>query len=230
MTNHDFHISKSTRIKYKFDDSFYSLNGNLIIANSQAARYISDKINDVRKNEGAYDQFITAGEVNALGVLHEIYHYLINHYVQKENPGVIKRSIDFLKSALNEEKLNKVLLKFVEEFPPLDVYKGKIKPEEYLNGKTGNKSNKELILEELIILHFENTNPAATRLSELFSDKILKENTLYNEVIKRTEEFFDKEKPTGFGGLHLFSMLRKPIQVTRITWKNNFSSLKMNGD
>ncbi|MCH8032842.1 MAG: alpha-amylase [Bacteroidetes bacterium] len=211
MTMHDFHISKSTRIKYKFDDSFYSLNGNLIITNSQAARYLSDKINEVRKNEGAFDQLTTAGEINALGILHEVYHYLINHYVQKENPGVIKRSIDFLKSALNEEKLNKVLLKFVEEFPPLDVYKGKIKTEEYLNGKTGNKSNKELILEELIILHFENTNPAATRLNELFSDKILKENTLYNELIKRTEEFFDKENPTGFGGLHLFSVLRKPI-------------------
>ena len=211
MTNHDFHISKSTRIKYKFDDSFYSLIGKLIIANSHAARYISDKINEVRKSEGAYDQLTTAGELNALGILHEVYHYLINSYIQEENPGVIKRSIDFLKSALNEEKLNKVLLKFVEEFPPLDVYRGKIKTEDYLNGKTGNKLNKELILEELIILHFENTNPAAARLNELFSDKTLKENTPYNEVIKRTEEFFDKEKPTGFGGLHLFSMLRKPI-------------------
>jgi len=211
MINHNFHISKSTRIKYKFDDSFYSLNGNLIIANSQAARYISDKINEVRKNEGAFDQLTTAGEINALGILHEVYHYLINHYVQKENPGIIKRSIDFLKSALNDEKINKVLLKFVEEFPPLDVYRGKIKTEEYLNGKTGNKSNEELILEELIILHFENTNPAAARLNELFSDKILKDNTPYKEVINRTEEFFHKEKPTGFGGLHLFSMLRKSI-------------------
>jgi len=212
MTNYDFHISKSTRIKYSFDDSFYSLKGNLIIANSQAARYISNKINEVRKNEGAYDQLTTAGEINALGILHEVYHYLINQYVQKENPGVIKRGIDFLKSSLSEKKLNEVLHKFVEEFPPLFVYKGKIKIEEYLNGKTGNTSNKEMILEELIILHFENTNPAASRINELFSDKNLKENTSYDEVIKKTEEFFDKEKPTGFGGLHLFSMLRKPIQ------------------
>ena len=211
MINHDFHISKSARIKYKFDDSFYSLKGNLIIANSQAARYISDKINEVRKNEGAYDQLTTAGEINALGILHEVYHFILNQYSQKENPGVINRSIDFLKSALSEEKLNKVLSQFVEEFPPLDIYRGKTKSEDYLNGKTGNKSNKELILEELIILHFENANPAAARLNELFSNKILKENTPYNEVIKRTEEFFDKEKPTGFGGLHLFSMLRKPI-------------------
>jgi glycosidase len=211
MTYDDFHISKSTRIKYRFDDSFYSLNGNLIIVNSQAARYISDKINEVRKSEGAYDQLTTAGEINALGILHEVFHYLINQYVQKENPGVIQRSIDFLKSVIKKDELNKVLLKFVEEFPPLHVYRGEIKIEEYLNGKTGDKSNKEMILEELIILHFENTNPAAAKLNELFSDKNLKENTSYNEIIKKTEEFFDKEKPTGFGGLHLFSMLRKPI-------------------
>ena len=187
MTNHDFHISKSTRIKFKFDDSFYSLNGNLIIANSQAARYISDNINEVRKNEGAYDQLTTAGEINALAILHEVYHYLINQYVQKENPGVIKRSIDFLKSTINEDKLNKVLLNFVEEFPPIDVYRGKVKIDEYFNGKIGGKSNKEMILEELIILHFENNNPAAAKLNELFSDKNLMKNTSYSEVIKRTE-------------------------------------------
>ena len=142
MINHDFHISKSTRKKYKFDDSLYSLNGNLSIANPQAARYISDKINEVRKNEGAIDQLTTPGEIYAIGVLHDVYQYIINQYVQKDNPGVFKRSIDYLKSTLKEEKLNDVLLNFVEEFPPLDVSNGKIKAEEYFNGKTGNKSNK----------------------------------------------------------------------------------------
>jgi glycosidase/uncharacterized protein (UPF0335 family) len=213
MIKRNFHISKSARLKYNFDDSFYSLSGSLIIANSQAARYLSDKINKVRKKEGAYDQLTTAGEINALGILHEVYHYLIKHYAEIENPGVIKRNIDFLKSTLSEHKLNKVLRKFIEEFPPLDVYKGKITAEKYLTSKTKDKSNRELLIEEIIILHFENINPAASRLNELFSDKVLKENTPYTELINKTEEFFDKEKPTGFGGLHLFSMLRKPISA-----------------
>ena len=119
MIKRDFHISKTARIKYDIETSFYSLVGKLIIANAQTARYISSKINEVRKKEGAHDQLVTPGEINALGILHEIFHYVINHYSEKENPGVIKRNIDFLKSELNEDELNKVLLRFIEEFPPL---------------------------------------------------------------------------------------------------------------
>lgn len=211
MIEYDFHISKSSRIKYEYDESFYSLNGNLIITNSQAARYISARINNVRKSEGAYDKLVTTGEINALGVLHEVYHYLLNQYAESENPGVIQRSIEYLTSTLNEERLNKVLLNFINEFPPLDVYKGFRKSEEYLKGKTNDKANREIILQELIILYFENINPAAYHLNELFSDKNLKENSSYTELINKTEKFFDEEKPTGIGGLHLFSMFRKPI-------------------
>lgn len=212
MIKKDFHISKPARKKYDIESSFYSLVGNLIVANAQSARYIASKINNVRKSEGAYDQLVTPGEVNALGILHEIFHYVINHYAEKENPGVLKRNIDFLKTELNEEELDKVLLRFIEEFPPLEVYRGIKFPYEYLNGYTDNKPNKELILEELIILHFENSNPAANRLNELFSDKKLRTETSYATLISKSEEFFDREMPTRIGGLHLFKMLRKPIE------------------
>jgi glycosidase len=211
MIIYDFHISKPSRIKYDFNDSFYSLKGNLIITSASNARFISGKINEVRKSEGAYDQLVTPGEINALGILHEIYHYLLNQYGTDENPGVINRGLEFLTSAISKEALDYVLLNFIHEFPPLDVYKGKIKPEEYLNGKTESKNNREIILEELIILFFENSNPAAHRLNELFSDQNLKEISSYSEVINKTEEFFENEKPTGFGGLRLFSLFRKPI-------------------
>ena len=142
MIKYEFHISKSCRIKYEFDDSLYSLSGNIIITNSQAARYISARINNVRKSEGAYDKLVTTGEINALGVLHEVYHYLLNQYAESENPGVIQRSIEYLTSTLNEERLNKVLLNFINEFPPLDVYKGFRKSEEYLKGKTNDRANR----------------------------------------------------------------------------------------
>ena len=211
MIIYDFHIAKPSRLKYDFKDTFYSLKGNLIIASASEARYISGKINEVRKSEGAYDQLVTPGEINALGILHEVYHYLLNQYSSDENPGVINRGLDYLTSAISKDTLDNVLLNFIHEFPPIDVYKGKIKPEVYLKGKTEHKNNREIILEELIILFFENSNPAAHRLNELFSDKNLKEKSSYSEVINKTEEFFENEKPTGFGGLRLFSLFRKPI-------------------
>ena len=64
--------------------------------------------------------------------------------------GVFKDGIDYLKNSLTEDELNKTLLKFVEEFPPLPVYQNKVKAIEYLKSKTENKDNREIVLEELI--------------------------------------------------------------------------------
>ena len=125
MIIYDFHISKPSRIKYDFDKSFYSLKGNLIITSASNARYISGKINEVRKSEGTYDQLVTPGEINALGILHEVYHYLLNHYRENENPGVFNRSLEYLISVINKDSLDNVLLNFIKEFPPIDVFNGK---------------------------------------------------------------------------------------------------------
>jgi hypothetical protein len=210
MLMFEFHILKSARKKYLIDDSLFSIKGNLVIANFKQARILSDKINVVRKNEGWLDQLVTPGELNALGLLHEVFHLIIRKYENDENPGTFKRSIEFLQNELSEKELEKVFLKFLDEFPPLSVYMGITKPEDYLEGNTEGKSNKEIILEELILLHTENSNPAAAKFKELFSDEPL-HNTKYSQLIEKSEVFFDKEKPLGFGGLHLFSMLRNPI-------------------
>ncbi len=211
MTKYEFHISKAARLKYKFNESFYSVTGDLIVASPASARIISEKINNVRKSESDFANLVTPGEVNALGLIHEIYHYLIRRYEENENPDVFKRGLEYLRTKLNPADLNNVLLTFINEFPPLNVFHKKETPEEYLKGKTGTRDNKQIILEELILLHFENINPAAVRLNELFNDHPLIAKTKYKKLIGETEQFFEKEKPFGYGGLHLFSALRKPI-------------------
>ena len=80
----DFHVSKSTREKYDFDQSLFSIVGDLIIANSYQARLLSDKINSKRKEEGIHDVVVTAGMINALGLVHEIFHFLMRLYEENE--------------------------------------------------------------------------------------------------------------------------------------------------
>ena len=98
-------------------------------------------------------------------------------------------------------------LKFVEEFPPLPVYQNKVKAIEYLKGKTENKDNREILLEELIILNLENINPATHQLKELYTDENLAKETKYKEIIEQTELFFESEPK--IGGFNLFSFLRQ---------------------
>jgi glycosidase len=206
-----FHVKKSARDKYNFDENLYSIRGNLVIISSHQARILSEKINSVRRTEGKIEQLITPGQINALGILHEIFHFLIRYYEQDINPGVFNRALETLKSNLSEEEIDKLLIKFIEFYPPKSVYTGEIKAQDFLRAKTGNKSNHEIILEELILLHLENINPATLLLEEFYNDFELKEQTKYSEVLDLTEKFFENEIPIGDDNLPLISFLRKPI-------------------
>lgn len=208
MIRFNFHISRNSRNKYNIEESLFSIEGKVIIANSYQARLFSEKINVIRRAEGKSNQQVTPGQVNGLGLLHEIFHFMIRYYEEKENPGVFTRGITYLKSKFGEN-LDKVLIEFVNEFPPLDVYKNKITAEEYLKGTTSTKSNKEIILEEIILLSIENINPATIQLKELYDDSPLANRTAYKNLISETEKFFEKEKP--IASLPLITFLRTPI-------------------
>lgn len=207
----DLHINISSRKKYQIEDSLFSTIGNLIIADFAQARIVSEKINSVRRNEGRYSEQITPGQINALGLIHEIYHLIIRQYEEVENPGIFGRTLEKIKLSLDEKNLDEVLLSFVEEFPPISVYKSELPPAVFLNSSSGSKSNREIILEELILLHIENTNPAARPLEELYSDRRIKEKTRYTELLELVEKHFEEEKPVGKEKISLFSFLRRPI-------------------
>lgn len=209
MITYYFHVSKESRIKFTLEENLFALRGNLVISDFPTARLVSEKINSVRREEGRFELQVTSGQINALGLLHEIFHLLIRKYEENNNAGVFKNSIDYLKNTLTETELDKTLLTFVEGFPPLPVYQNKIKAIDYLKGKTETKDNREIILEELIILNLENINPATHQLKELYNDEKLAKETKYKDLIEQTEIFFENEPK--IGGFNLISFLRKPI-------------------
>jgi len=206
-----FHISKDARIKYNIEKEFFSIRGNIVVADAKAARLLTEKINKVRNAEGRVNELVSAGQINTLALLHEIFHFIIRYYEDNENPGVFSRGINYLKKNLNELELNLVLSEFVNHFPPLTVFEGKISKEGYLEGETNGKPNKEIILEEIILLHLENNNPASSQLEELYSEKPLAQKTKYRELIDFTEKFFNNEKVFGEEKLPLIHFLRKPL-------------------
>ncbi|MFA6597761.1 MAG: alpha-amylase family glycosyl hydrolase [Ignavibacteriaceae bacterium] len=205
------HVAKQVRVKYQFDESLFSVQGNVLIANFYQARLLSQKINSKREEEKIFDAYVTPGQLNAAGLLHEIFHFVIRHYEEKENPGVFERSIFYLRNTLGLNEVDLVLRKFIEQFPPISVHKGITTVDQYLNGTTGGKPNKEILLEEIILLHLENLNPAFRNLKELFDDKQLSDESPYKNFLTITEQFFEQEKPLSIENLSLLSALKKPI-------------------
>lgn len=204
---YEFHISREAREKYNFEDTLFSTNGNVIFANFHASRIFTKKINEKREA----GQAVRTGQINAMGLLDEIYHYILRQYEQQVNPDVFTRALNHLRRNIGEDDLRKVLVRFVETFPPMDIYKGNLHPIEYLNEFTSERSNAEITLEELILLHFANFNPANKPLKELFDDADLSQKTVYSDLLTQLEKFFGNEKTYGPDNQDIFNLLRSPI-------------------
>lgn len=214
MVNYEFHIAKKARLKYEIDSSLFNLHGDVIIENAAQARLLAKRINDKRIAENFSEKLVTSGQINSFGLLHEIFHYILNIYEKTKNPGVFSRALSSLTAQLGESETNKLFYEFINEFPPLAVYKNEITHFDYIEGTTDNISNKSIILQEILLLHLENINPAAISLSELFSDTTLSSNTKYSNSINFFNKFFENEAPFGMENLPLLDFLKKPILVS----------------
>ncbi|OQY79186.1 MAG: hypothetical protein B6D45_01435, partial [Ignavibacteriales bacterium UTCHB3] len=221
-----FHISKDARVKYSLEEELFSQTGVLIVANFTAARRLAARINRVRTEESRADLLVTPGQINALGLLHELMHLVFRNYEQVQNPGVFTRSVVHLREMIGPREFEKVLVKYVETFPPVTVLRGEVSAEEFLSGETEGKPNAEIMVEELMILHLENMNPAFNSLKEMFDSTPLEEDTVYKELINETKDFFRKEEPVAYFGISLFDALESVILANPYQIFEQFKSLR----
>ncbi len=206
-TKYEFHIASKIRRLYNVSDELFSISGNIIFANLSQVRSFVNKFNKSKSE----NQKVKVSEVNASGLLDEIFHYVIRRYEDELNPKVFSRAIEHLEKEIGEDEIRKLLFEFIELFPPAEVYKGKTTPYDYLRSYTNDKSNKEITLEEMFLLNIANRNPANKKLKELFDEKYLSNKEIFTETIDKLITFFEDEIPIGSGKLNLFEYLMKPI-------------------
>lgn len=204
---YEFHIAKEVRKKYNFDEELFSITGNIVFADFRAVRVFVQKLNAKR----SVKDHVGSGQVNAAGLLDEIYHYLFRLYEVQVNPGVFSKALNHLNQKIGEEKTRKVLFDFISLFPPIDVYKGKISSFDYLNSFSADRANAEVTLEEIILLFISNFNPANNKLIELFDEKYFSEKELYKKVIDELDLFFQKEEKFGPENQDIFTLFKTPI-------------------
>ncbi len=203
----EFHIAKQIRQKYRIGDEFFSITGNVVFANFAAVRKFVNKINEYRDDNSK----LRPGEVNAAGLIDEIFHYILREYETKQNPDAFRKALKRLNEKLSEKEIDELLLEFVEVFPPLAVYQKRINAKTYLTGFTEGKSNKEIVLEELMLLYLSNLNPANKNLKEFFDQNYLGRKKTYRETINELDEFFKEEVPFAPMGKTIFDLLKTPI-------------------
>ena len=206
----EFHVSRKARDTYQFSESLFTLSGNVIFTNYYGARTFAQKINEKRDLINYPEQAVRTSQLIAMGLIDEILHYIVSIYVEETRPTVVGDAIAYLKDHIKPEVLEKTIERFTDEFPPLAVYTRATDIKGYLDGETGGTPNREIALEEMILLWLANMNPAFSPFRELFEDTTLQKDTAYLPLIGHLKAYFET-LPT-FGPLNqsLMDMLRSP--------------------
>ena len=207
----EFHISRQSRDYYKFDQSLFSLSGNVVFANFRAVREFAHRMNASHDLIHFPEQAVKAGDLNAMGLIDEILHYVVSLYKQQSNPQIIQQALEWLEKRYGSKAVNEVIYQFVDLFPPIRVYRHEISPEEYLGTTTQSIPNRQISLEELLLLVLANTNPAFAPFQELFDDESLKIKTVYPQIFSDLYAFFDSQPKFGPDNQNLIDMLQAPV-------------------
>ncbi len=216
ISHNEFHISKKIRDLCNFDGGLFASSGNVVFANMRNVRAFQLLINNVFETRGEENKKLSAGQLNAMGLIDEILHYVCMLYRRDK----VLTFMDDLLASLDKEfghaEVDGLLLDFIREFPPVAVYKEKISPEEYLaatemDAGTGvERTNRAQTLEELILLHLANENKAFEPFMIMFSDKELAKNKLYAKTWKSIQKYAAGQPVFGPFDHDLITLLREP--------------------
>lgn len=211
----EFHIAKSVRDACDFPQELYQSSGNVILANIGAVRAFAVKFNKYLVSQNQTQ--ISAGTLNAMGLLDEIFHLACYIYRRRRHPTAFKDLLADLNAKFGADKIEELLVQFTTEFPPTCVYKGETTIQDYLNTEMTERktkrvrTNREQTLEEMILLHLANENPAFKPFSILFDDSNLSENENYQKTWKEIQEYLKNLPKFGTFGHDLITFLREPV-------------------
>ncbi len=232
ISYNEFHISKNIRDLCKFDQKLYGSSGNVIFADFKAVQKFQTKLNELFDKRGEQEKRVSAGSLNAMGLIDEIFHYVCMLFRRDRSAVAFKNLLSDLDSYFGKENINTLLLQFMEEFPPTAVYQGKMTNQEYLTkicfepGTNIERSNREQVLEELIMLHLANENPAFHPFQILFDDTKLKTNPLYIKTWNQIKAYFLTQPVFGPKNHDLINMLKEPVIASPTSLKGQLDYIR----
>jgi glycosidase len=203
----EFHISRASRERYGVDGVLFSYDGNAVFADPAASRALAHRMNEARGAEADPGLRVQPAALFAMGLIDEAAHALFDYYRLTVAPHVMREAIGHFGQQIGEDVVESLLLRFVTEFPGADIYAGEVTPEEWLNGQTEGLTHREAAFEELLLLWFENRNPAFAPFRELFDDAQLRETTAYAEITAGLPEFFAAQPELGGDRGGMFELL-----------------------
>ena len=189
-----FTVSRESSERYGGNGTPPTESGHLAVRDRSAVRRLTARMNATRQAGAAPAQ---AGEIVALGLLHEIFHLLVETYEREAQPGAIAAAAAVVERRLPGEG-RRLLDRFAAEFP------------------TGNgpPDPPPAVLEEMLLTRVANENPAAAPLRDLFDDRPIAAATRYEAAVAELEQTFAAGPHFGPDGETLVELLRAPARYS----------------
>jgi glycosidase len=185
-----FALSRTARERFGEDGSPATERGHLKVLDRSGVRKLAARMNEEREAGSPPAQ---AGEIVALGLLHEIFHLLVERYEDEAN-GSLQGAADDLEKRLRDGA-RKVLRGFETEFPT-----------------DGRPEPPPDVVEELLLTRVANENPAAIPIRDLFDDRPIARATPYEQAVAALEASLADGPAFGPEGETLFELLRAPAR------------------
>ncbi len=205
----EFHIARAARELYHVEGLLFASSGNALLANFGAARLLAQKMNARRDLLRFPESAVKAAHINAMGLLDEVLHFVVARYQSEKNPRAFAQALAFLDAKVGATEVDEALLQFGESFPPSAVFSGEMSLIEYSKGATGGVPNRQIALEEMLMLWLSNQNAALQPFGELFGDAVLS-STAYAPMMENLRAFFATQPTFGPDEQNLIDMLRAP--------------------
>ncbi|MCF7805568.1 MAG: alpha-amylase [Candidatus Marinimicrobia bacterium] len=210
----ELHISREARDKYQFEQTLFAQHGDAIFADFHTVRKFAQRMNDKRNVVEIPEKAVNAGDINGIGLIHEVLHYMIDQFRKQKNSTVFPEALEYLRERIGEKELRKTLERFTDAFPPIKVYRQELSAADYLEKSTESTPHTEVMLEEVILLWLSNINPALSNYLELFDDDDLEKGTKYLEALESLDDFFETQPKFGPENQQLLEMLQAPAKAS----------------
>ncbi len=233
ISYNEFHVSRKIRDLCSFDKATYTSTGNAVLADMKNVRAFAEKLNALFDKRNEHEKRISAGQLNAMGLIDEILHYVCMLYRRDKDGTAFTGMLEDLDAGFGRENVDKLLLSFTSYFPPTEVYQGKLTAGQHLAqtaldaGTKKMRTNREQALEELILLHLANENPAFRSFSVLFDDSELALDPLYDKSWARLQTYVKALPVFGPFNHDLISLLREPVVFSPESLKGQLDYIRL---
>jgi glycosidase len=219
----EVHVTRALRYRYGLEGTLASYRGGIVIADFATARRLSHAMNADRNLRERPEAGVRASDLNAYGLIEEIFHHLVSVYKEQVGADLFGRTLTSAKEQLLRQTAagatpssapgaEGTLRTFLDLFPPTEVFTGEVELDDYLEKEIDGEKATEVALEEILMLWLANENPATEPFAELFSDEELSEVSSYSQLVDATRSHLETEPVFEQTGKGILETLLEPIR------------------